>query len=159
FRPWPRRDQAGDRCDASPDHEPCQGREGARHSLEHEVMKRLLPGFRMQPCVAALLIGAALCVNCRAEPAEELSGGEGTVFDDSRNAFSFPAANLSLEHRTRFFVGNSFFNQNWVAAPATPAARDGLGPLFVTRSCSACHFKDGRSGAPESGAFVETMAV
>ena len=43
------------------------------------------------------------------EPNEEFSGGDTTVFDDSRNAFSFPAANLSAERRTQFFVGNSFF--------------------------------------------------
>ncbi len=43
-----------------------------------------------------------------------------------------------------FFVGNSFFNQNWVSAPASAKARDGLGPLLNAKSCSACHFKDGR---------------
>ena len=58
------------------------------------------------------------------EPREELSGGDTTVFDATRNAFSLPARNLSEEHRASFFVGNSFFNQNWVAAPASTAGRD-----------------------------------
>ena len=49
-----------------------------------------------------------------------------------------------------FFVGNSFFRQNWVSAPASTKARDGVGPLLNSHSCSSCHFKDGR-GAP----FVE----
>ena len=71
-----------------------------------------------------------------AVPADALSGGDGTVFDGSRNAFSLPARNLREEHRPSFFVGNSFFNQNWVVAPASVAARDGLGPLFNARSCS-----------------------
>ncbi len=122
--------------------------------------------FQSQAARKALTIALALLVNCCAtwsaravDTDEELSGGETTVFDDSRNAFSFPAPNLSPEHRTQFFVGNSFFNENWIAAPASPAARDGLGPLFVTRSCSACHFKDGRSAPPLNGALVNKMAI
>jgi CxxC motif-containing protein (DUF1111 family) len=93
------------------------------------------------------------------ECGEERSGGEVTVFDSSRSAFSFPAPNLSSAHRTQFFVGNSFFNQNWVAAPATSTARDGLGPLYVARSCSTCHFKDGRGAPPSAGSAIETMVV
>jgi CxxC motif-containing protein (DUF1111 family) len=75
--------------------------------------------------------------------------GQITVDDTSRDAFTKPIPNLQGERRTPFFVGNSFFNQNWVAAPASTAGRDGLGPLFNTRSCSTCHFKDGRSAAPQ----------
>lgn len=84
-----------------------------------------------------------------AEAGEELSGGETTVFDASENAFGYSARNLSQARREAFFVGNSFFNQNWVTAPASTAARDGLGPLFNARSCSGCHFKDGRGKPPE----------
>jgi len=92
-------------------------------------------------------------------PAEALSGGATTVFDDTRNAFSLPARNLREDHRPSFFVGNSFFNQNWVIAPASTAGRDGLGPLFNARSCSACHFKDGRSRPPEPGEPMSTMLL
>ena len=80
-----------------------------------------------------------------------LAGGATTVFDDSQDAFGFPAANLPMERRASFFVGNSFFRQNWVAATASTSGRDGLGPLFNTRSCAACHFKDGRGQPPEPG--------
>jgi CxxC motif-containing protein (DUF1111 family) len=45
-------------------------------------------------------------------------------------------------------VGNNFFNDNWVTAPASTTARDGLGPLFNAQSCSSCHFKDGRAEPP-----------
>jgi CxxC motif-containing protein (DUF1111 family) len=92
-------------------------------------------------------------------PGDALSGGDGTVFDSSRNAFSLPARNLREEHRSSFFVGNSFFNQNWVVAPASVAARDGLGPLFNARSCSGCHFKDGRGRPPEPGEPLDTMLL
>ncbi len=76
------------------------------------------------------------------------SGGETTVFDQTVNAFALPAPNLSSEDELLFFVGNSFFNQNWVQAPSSTSARDGLGPYFNTKSCSGCHFKDGRGQPP-----------
>src|SRR5918993_4409319 len=36
-------------------------------------------------------------------------------------------------------VGEALFERVWVAAPASTAATDGLGPLFNARSCAACH--------------------
>lgn len=45
-------------------------------------------------------------------------------------------------------MGNNFFNDNWVTAPASTTARDGLGPLFNAQSCSSCHFRDGRAQPP-----------
>lgn len=83
------------------------------------------------------------------ELGEELTGGETTIFDVSENAFGFQAPNLDRENSLFFFTGNSLFFQNWVSAPASTTARDGLGPLFNARSCSTCHFKDGRGRAPE----------
>ncbi|HCH62456.1 MAG TPA: thiol oxidoreductase, partial [Deltaproteobacteria bacterium] len=64
------------------------------------------------------------------------------------NAFLRPAANLSDEHESFFYSGNSWFNQDFVPAPATTDTRDGLGPLQNARSCSGCHFKDGRAAPP-----------
>jgi CxxC motif-containing protein (DUF1111 family) len=55
---------------------------------------------------------------------------------------------LPPEQETQFFVGNSFFNRNWVIAPSSTPARDGLGPLYNARSCSACHLRDGRGQPP-----------
>ncbi|MEZ6197275.1 MAG: di-heme oxidoredictase family protein [Planctomycetota bacterium] len=88
-----------------------------------------------------------------AAPARDprLAGGATTVFNTSPNAFALEAANLSAARSDLHVVGNSLFNKNWVAAPASPEARDGLGPLFNARSCSACHFKDGRGKLPEPG--------
>ena len=111
------------------------------------------------------VVGAVLCFAlCRSfvamgESEDMRSGGDGTVFDSTRNAFSLPARNLQEAHRPSFFVGNSFFNRNWVVAPASVAGRDGLGPLFNARSCSGCHFKDGRGRPPEPGQPMETMLL
>ncbi|MCX2861076.1 c-type cytochrome [Paucibacter sp. PLA-PC-4] len=97
----------------------------------------------------ASLAAVAYGVGAAASDDSERTGGATTVYADGRNAFSFPAANLSDEERTRFAIGNSFFRRNWVEAPASTTARDGLGPHFIARSCGGCHVQDGR-GAPPS---------
>lgn len=73
-----------------------------------------------------------------------------TVHDETSFAFSYRINGLSSDQNLAFFVGNSFFQQNWVEAPSSTTARDGLGPLFNTKSCSSCHFMDGR-GKPFAG--------
>jgi len=90
---------------------------------------------------------------------EEHSGGATTVFESGPSAFARPLANISRELRREHSVGNSFFNQNWVAAPSSTEARDGLGPIFNARSCSACHVKDGRGRPPEQGEAIFTMVL
>jgi CxxC motif-containing protein (DUF1111 family) len=92
------------------------------------------------------------------EPGEELSGGETTVFDESREAFARPAKNLSVEHREDFSLGDHFFNRNWIIAPASAEGNDGLGPVYNATSCSACHFKDGRGKPPEADeSFIDLL--
>jgi CxxC motif-containing protein (DUF1111 family) len=83
-----------------------------------------------------------------AEEGEQFSGGETTIFNKSEEAFGFFAPNLSFDEQSDFGIGNSFFRQNWVAAPSSTTARDGIGPFFNAISCSSCHFKDGRGRAP-----------
>lgn len=103
--------------------------------------------------VAVCLAGGTLLLAGAAWAAVEgmtpRTAGDVTVFADGRNAFSFPAANLPDEERTRFAIGNSFFKRNWVQAPASTTARDGLGPHFIARSCGGCHVQDGRGKPPE----------
>ncbi len=36
-------------------------------------------------------------------------------------------------------AGQALFERNWVMAPASTAATDGLGPYYNARSCAACH--------------------
>jgi CxxC motif-containing protein (DUF1111 family) len=92
-----------------------------------------------------------------AGPKDVLQGGETTVFDEGVNAFSLAARNLDAVRKDRFFVGNSLFNNNWVTAPSSTTSRDGLGPLFNARSCSSCHFKDGRGSPPAAGEDMVSM--
>ena len=101
--------------------------------------------------VVVLIIGA-----CRDEDDVDLSvvyntllGGETTAFSVGTNAFELSARNLPNDIRRIFEVGDSFFNQNWVTAPASTEARDGLGPTHNALSCSSCHSHDGRGKPPD----------
>lgn len=86
------------------------------------------------------------------EEGEWLPGGDTTnTLLLGTNAFLRPAANLSDDHESSFYSGNSYFNQGWIEAPASTATRDGLGPLFNATSCSGCHFRDGRAAPPDDG--------
>lgn len=74
-------------------------------------------------------------------------------------AFLLPAQNLTPEHEQAFYSGNAYFNQSWVEAPASTAARDGLGPLFNARSCSGCHFRDGKGVPPADQAAAPFVGL
>ena len=97
---------------------------------------------------SGVAVAAAFAMAAAQEPypiqATVKTGGEGTVDQFDHNAYSLPQANLSMTRRLDFSVGNSFFRNPWVEAPASTDARDGLGPLFNTNSCQGCHIKDGR---------------
>ncbi len=114
-------------------------------------MRRTL--LRVTALAAAGLLATAAGLSTRAADDDdalgERTGGTTTVWANGQQAFSFPAANLSDPERTRFVIGNSFFKRNWVEAPASTKARDGLGPHFIARSCGACHALDGRGAPPD----------
>jgi CxxC motif-containing protein (DUF1111 family) len=99
------------------------------------------------------------CGNRDTSQLELRTAGAATVFDTTRDAFSLPLPELAPERRRAFFVGSAFFNENWVIAPASAESHDGLGPLYDARSCSACHFKDGRSAPPPEGQPMSTMLL
>ncbi|WP_417607156.1 di-heme oxidoredictase family protein [Oceanimonas baumannii] len=104
--------------------------------------------------LTVLVLGALFTLPVQANPARP--GGDTTTTKTGANAFSMPSANLSFDKRLDFSVGNSFFRNPWIAAPATTDARDGLGPLFNTNACQSCHIKDGRGHPP---AFAGDNAV
>ena len=77
-------------------------------------------------------------------------GGEGTRPIASDNAFALQTPNSPKRHQRPFSFGNRLFNTNWVEAPGSVKAFDGLGPMFNRVSCSGCHTKDGRGRPPEN---------
>ncbi len=108
--------------------------------------------------LGVIILSQLIFVNCRKDKTidpeltpltgEQYPGGEQSTFNHSENAFGQVAPGLSGSNANYFYTGNSLFNQNWVSAPASTTARDGLGPTLNGKSCSACHFKDGRGHAP-----------
>lgn len=96
-----------------------------------------------------LILALAATFSSSAMAYDVKSGGKTSVKKDGVNAYSLPAANLPMSKRLDFSVGNSFFRNPWVQAPASTDARDGLGPLFNTNGCQNCHIKDGRGHPPE----------
>lgn len=76
----------------------------------------------------------------------------------NRHAFSHPSANMALERRLSFEVGDGMFNKMWVSSPASTKSSDGLGPLYNARSCQRCHVRDGR-GSPPDGLQSESGSV
>lgn len=110
----------------------------------------------MRARIGLLLMAAALAGAALGQAAfdEQRAGGATTVEVNGRRAFSLAATTLTAAEQTRFAIGNSFFRRNWVAAPASTGARDGLGPLFNARSCSGCHVNDGRAAPGEAGLLL-----
>jgi len=100
--------------------------------------------------VIAAVFAACNKENLTSDSVEVLPAGKNcTVYDETSYAFSQKIKGLNSNQNLEFFVGNSFFNQNWVESPSSTTARDGLGPLLNAPSCSSCHFRDGR-GLPLS---------
>lgn len=101
-------------------------------------------------CLAiTLTIAGSAC-----EPSEPvvldpvLAGPGATVLDATRRAFLQPMPGLSRPEREDALVGANFFSDNWVTAPSSTTARDGLGPTFNSRACGGCHANDGRGRSP-----------
>ncbi|EYD77911.1 putative thiol oxidoreductase [Rubellimicrobium mesophilum DSM 19309] len=76
---------------------------------------------------------------------EDMPAGAATVrARPGTDAFSQPSGNMDFEREMDFKLGNALFTRDWVSAPSSTTAADGLGPLFNSRSCQACHVRDGR---------------
>ena len=102
------------------------------------------------------------------EQGEDKPGGGATSHGsvDSANAFSLSSGNMNFKRELDFKIGNSIFRRNWVSAPASTDSTDGLGPLFNSRACQACHLKDGRGHPPlstqvpeDSGSMLVRLSV
>jgi CxxC motif-containing protein (DUF1111 family) len=92
------------------------------------------------------------------EGADEVrQGGDTTVDDRTREAFSHPAGNLTDALQSRFQLGQSAFDFHW----PIPL----LGPLFNSDGCADCHGGNGRglsqigNGALQSQALVRVSLV
>lgn len=74
-------------------------------------------------------------------------------------SYLYPGKMLNSKQQLDFWSGFSFFRDPWVAAPSATGNRDGLGPLFNTRSCIACHTAGSRANIDEAGLILPLSLV
>ncbi|WP_133471154.1 di-heme oxidoredictase family protein [Paraglaciecola marina] len=78
-------------------------------------------------------------------------GGNMTAKRVSHRSYVVEGRGVNPQQKLDFWTGFSLFRDPWVIAPSSTKDRDGLGPLFNTRSCISCHSRGGRGPAPELG--------
>lgn len=98
--------------------------------------------------VAGVVAACAGAGEADVGPSSAASGGATTVYDTSRDAFSYSARNLDGPGRDRFLAGRSLFRRAWVTAPASTEGGDGLGPTYTATACESCHVRSGRGALP-----------
>jgi CxxC motif-containing protein (DUF1111 family) len=85
------------------------------------------------------------------QQAEHLPAGGMTGKGLSDRSFVQVGRNVNRKEELLFWTGFSLFRDPWVIAPSSTKDRDGLGPLFNTRSCISCHSSGGKGPAPQEG--------
>jgi CxxC motif-containing protein (DUF1111 family) len=109
-----------------------------------------MKGLKFLVLIFSICVWTAGCLS-ESEPSaldDEKAGGDASAKDITINAFGNAVQGLDNEQKAKFVLGNSFFRNNWVQAPSSTTARDGLGVFFNARSCSGCHSLDGRGAPP-----------
>lgn len=82
------------------------------------------------------------------ESSELKPGGDTTVSIKPFPSLMMPATNMAIDKRPNFHAGKALAHQPWIKAPTITDARDGLGPLYNTRTCLVCHANGGRGHMP-----------
>lgn len=90
---------------------------------------------------------------------EQKPAGDMTAKRLSDRSYVEPGASISNTNKLAFWTGFSLFRDPWVIAPSSTKDRDGLGPLFNTRSCISCHLAGGRGEMSTSGVSKPSTLV
>ncbi|MBE8971383.1 thiol oxidoreductase, partial [Nostocales cyanobacterium LEGE 12452] len=105
-----------------------------------------------------IVITGTLCRKPEPIPEEQydprLSGGAATVFLTNAGAFGSAIPGLVGYDVFMHEVGDAFFSQTFVSAPAPLFS--GLGPVYNNVSCVSCHHNDGK-GTPTIGAITSSL--
>lgn len=125
----------------------CQPTDKASNGVtNHEEATQAVAPKRVETIEA--LAGVPMTQLATFDPQEIKQGGDTGISITSSESYSKPSSNLTASRKGDFFIGNAFFKQPWVVAPASTDSRDGLGALFNVAACQSCHIKDGRGHAP-----------
>ena len=112
-----------------------------------DLPKRSLRSTVLMPVL--MLVAGTFAIGQDANEDPTLSAGSFTIKRFDRQAFSEPAAVLSLKQRQIFMTGRSVFNRQWAAVTSLNGDW-GLGPTFIADRCSACHIGSGRGAPPQA---------
>ncbi|WP_201533368.1 di-heme oxidoredictase family protein [Psychrobacter immobilis] len=128
--------------------QPNDGSAASKDDANSDKQDKALSAKRSQDIEA--LAGVPMQQLVSFDPQEIKQGGDTGISITSAESYSKPSSNLPASRKGSFFIGNAFFQQPWVVAPASTDSRDGLGALFNVAACQSCHIKDGRGHAPMS---------
>ncbi len=128
----------------------CQPADNVVDNAAHTEKNPVLAPQRVQ--TIETLAGVSMQQLASFDPQEIKQGGDTGLSISSAESYSKPSSNLPASRKGNFFIGNAFFKQPWVIAPASTDSRDGLGALFNVAACQSCHIKDGRGHAPMTAA-------
>jgi CxxC motif-containing protein (DUF1111 family) len=93
------------------------------------------------------------------QQSELAPGGTMTVKRLQKQSYIHPGAAVTGMQKLNFWTGFSFFRDPWVASPSSTKSRDGLGPLFNTRSCISCHDAGSRGPMPVVGESMPSLVI
>lgn len=115
--------------------------------------KHISPAIKIAGVVVAGLLSACQPKTQAPEftQAELSPAGAATVTRLHTRSYVYPGGHISGMQQLNFWTGFSLFRDPWVIAPSSTKDRDGLGPLFNTRSCISCHHAGARGPMPEVG--------
>ncbi|MBP8047090.1 MAG: thiol oxidoreductase, partial [Psychrobacter sp.] len=72
------------------------------------------------------LAGVPMQQLARFDAQEIKQGGDRGISITTSESYSKPSSNITASRKGSFFIGNAFFRQPWVVAPASTDSRDGL---------------------------------
>ncbi|MBO1254268.1 c-type cytochrome [Alteromonas sp. 5E99-2] len=112
---------------------------------------------------ACLILCIVACGETKHAPpfdeSELKPGGEMTSKRVSKRTFVNAGEGIPSMAELNFWTGFSLFRDPWVTAPSTTKDRDGLGPLFNTRSCISCHLDGARGNAENEGIVLPSALI
>jgi CxxC motif-containing protein (DUF1111 family) len=95
-----------------------------------------------------VLIGCAISLGCQAPVQQHKAQVSIGVIEQEDAHTPLPWRQLVDTEQTVFDLGHAVFNTQWVPANSPAGRRDGLGPLFNSQSCDACHNSRRRGRGP-----------
>lgn len=128
--------------------------------MKHFTMKIRIRKTYLFTAIICLPVILIMCRKADTFPDEQydprLSGGQATVFDESRSAFGHEIPFLNENDMAAHELGDGGVEETFVSAPAP--VNSGLGPIFSNVSCLSCHHNDGK-GTPTAGLVNSSLLI